>query len=340
MARNLMRRIPVTAGIALLTAWALAPAAANAENIKIGTAPTTGSGPVYIAQEKGYFAAEGLTAELVRFESSQPIGVAVVSGDLDFGVAGISGGLYSLAGQGALRIIGGAQREAPGFHLQGYAASKQAYAGGLTAPKNLPGHSFAVSQIGSTPHYALALLAEKYGLNLATIRIVPLQSIANIITSVSGGTSDAAITTAASLLPAVQRGDVKLLGWVGDETLWQVAVAFVSTKTADSRADLVTRFLRAYRKGTRDYHDAFVGPDGKRADGPTAPQILAIIAKYLGQTPAQVAPEIPYIDRDARLDVKDVLHQIAWFKSQGMVKGEVDGDAIIDKRYVVPLPEQ
>jgi hypothetical protein len=31
-----------------------------------------------------------------------------------------------------------------------------------------------------------------------------------------------------------------------------------------------------------------------------------------------------------------VLHQIAWYKSQGMVKGEVDGAAIMDPRYVLP----
>jgi hypothetical protein len=33
-----------------------------------------------------------------------------------------------------------------------------------------------------------------------------------------------------------------------------------------------------------------------------------------------------------------VLHQIAWYRGQGLVKGEVDGDQVIDKRYVVPLP--
>jgi hypothetical protein len=35
--------------------------------------------------------------------------------------------------------------------------------------------------------------------------------------------------------------------------------------------------------------------------------------------------------------VKDVLHQIAWFKEQNLVKGPVDGAEAIDTRYVVPL---
>lgn len=72
--------------------------------------------------------------------------------------------------------------------------------------------------------------------------------------------------------------------------------------------------------------------------GPTAPEVLAIIAKYTQQPVEQIARALPYVDAEARLDVKDVLRQIAWYKAEGMIKGEVDGDRIIDKRYVVPLP--
>ena len=31
------------------------------------------------------------------------------------------------------------------------------------------------------------------------------------------------------------------------------------------------------------------------------------------------------------------LHQIEWFKGQGMLPEDVDGGAMIDKRYAVPL---
>jgi hypothetical protein len=47
---------------------------------------------------------------------------------------------------------------------------------------------------------------------------------------------------------------------------------------------------------------------------------------------------VPYIDRQIRVDVGDVMHQISWFKSQGMLKSSVDGETIVDKRYVVPMP--
>jgi NitT/TauT family transport system substrate-binding protein len=326
--------------LALLAFIAVAPRPAAAEDIKVGTVRTTGGGPLYIAQERGYFAAEGVPVELVFFDASQPAAVATVAGAIDFGVVSTTGGLYSLAGQGALRIIAGSAREVPGVHYFAYLASGRASEAGLKSPKDLAAHAVAITQIGSPIHYTLGLLADKYGFDLKGVRLLPLQSIPNAMSAVTGGEADATVLPMLSSYPAmIEKGDIRILGWVGDETPWQVYAMFTATKTADQRSDTVTRFLRAFRKGAHDYHDAFTGPGEVRRDGPDAAAVLAIIAKYTGLTIEGVRLGIPSIDADARLDVKDILRQIAWYKSQGMVKPEVDGDQIIDKRYVIPLPE-
>jgi len=322
----------------LASASAFAIATAQAETVKLGIVKTASTAGVFIAIEKGYFVAEGLTADLVYFDASEPIAVAVVSGAIDFGVTGLTGGMYSLAGQGALRIIAGQHREAPGFHSQAYLASNHAYDAGLRAPKDIAGHSFAITQVGSTTHYALGLLAEKYGFDLKAMRLQPLTTISNMISATSGGQVDAMIATGTAALVPVRAGNAKLLGWVGDETPWQLGAVFTATKTADGQRDLVERFLRAWRKATETYHDAFTGAGETRQDGPTAPEIIAFIAKYTGQTPAQVEETISYYDREGALDVKDVLHQIAWYKSQNLLKGPVDGDVLIDKRYAIASP--
>jgi len=100
----------------------------------------------------------------------------------------------------------------------------------------------------------------------------------------------------------------------------------------------VAAFLRAFKKGARDYHDAFTGPGEKRQDGSGAQEILTILAKYTGQPPEQIKLSVAYVDGEARLDVKDIQHQIAWFKSQKMLKDEIDGASVIDNHYVVALP--
>ena len=71
-----------------------AGSAAAAEHIRIGMVRT--ASPVLIAIDRQYWNTEGLDPELVFFDSAPPIAVAVASGDLDFGVTGLSGGLYNL----------------------------------------------------------------------------------------------------------------------------------------------------------------------------------------------------------------------------------------------------
>ncbi len=312
---------------------------AGAEDITIGTLKVAASGPVYVAVDKGYFAAEGLNAKIVFFEAAVPIAAGVVTGDIDFSTSALIAAIYSLAGKGALRIISGASREVPGFQGQSFLASNRAYAAGLTSLRDFGGHSFAVSQLGGPANYVLGLIADKYGFALSGMRIMAMQSLPNALSAVVGGQVDTTIISMSPTFPSlIASGKVKFLGWVGDETSWQFGAAFTSARIADNKRDEVERFLSAYRKATREYYDAFTDSAGKRRDGPGAAAILAILAKYTGQTVEQLRQGVSYYDRDARLDVKDVLHQIDWYKSQGMLKGEIDGNAVIDKRYVVPLP--
>jgi NitT/TauT family transport system substrate-binding protein len=316
----------------------LAAHAAAADAIRVAVQRIATQAPIFVALERGYFAAEGLDAQLIYFEAATPMAIAAAAGDVDFGVTGLSAGIYSLAGQGQIRIIGGYVREVPGFQSNTVFASNRAWAAGLKGYKEIAGHSVAVTQVGSAPHYVLGLLADKFGFDIAGVRVLPLQSNPNAVAAVSSGQADVGIIPVTFVTPALERGDVKLIGYAGDVVAWQLGAAFTTTRLADQRGDIVNGFLRAYRKGSRDYCAAFIGPDGKRIDGPTAPDLLAIMAKYTGQPVAVVRQGLGYLDAAERLDVKDVLHQIAWYKTQKLLKPDIDGDAIIDKRYVVPLP--
>ena len=134
---------------------------------RIGVLRLSSSAPVFIAQDKGYFKEAGLDIELKFFDAAQPIAVATTSGDVDFGITAFTAGLYNLAGKGTLKVIGGMSREKAGYPLIGYFASNNAYASGLKTPKDLAGKRIAVTQTGSSFHYSLGLLADKYGFKLA-----------------------------------------------------------------------------------------------------------------------------------------------------------------------------
>ena len=335
-----MRRIGWSGGLLLLGLLAMAASAARAEAIKIGVLKTSGSGPVYLAQERGFFAAEGLQSEIVFFEVGLAIPAAVVSGDIDFGATGTTAGLYNMAGQGAIRIVASQAREAPGFPNNTVVVSNKAWNAGLKSWKDIAGHSLAIGALGTPPHYSMVLIAEKYGFDMKTLRILQLGAVANSVTAIVGGQADVSVIPVTYIMPSIQSGDAKLMGYIGDEVFYQFGSAFTALKTANDRRATVERFLRGYRRATKLYHDNFTGPDGKLAFGPEAPAIMATIAKNTGQSVDQIKLGISFVDAEARIDMKDIQHQIDWFKAQGMVKGEVDAKIAVDLRYATPLPER
>jgi len=327
------------AGAALAFLLALAGAgAAQAETIKLGLLKTAGNGGIFVAQERGYFAAENLTVDLVFFDGALPIAVATVSGDIDLGSTALTAGLYNMAAQGAMRVIAAQSADVPTFQNNTVIVSNRAYENGLKTYKDLGGRAIGITAIGGSPQYSIVLLSEKYGFPLKSVHFLPLQSVTNIVSAIKGNQADAGVGPAAQMIPVVQAGDAKLLGFVGDEATYQLGGIFISTKTADNRGDMLKRFLTAYRHGAKDYHDAVTGPGEKRQDGLGTDAMLAILSKYIGQTPAQLKPGISYVDAGARLDQHDVQHQIDWYKSQGEIKGDLKASVLIDQRYATILP--
>ena len=79
--------------------------------INVGALRFTSHAPSFVALERGYFADAGLDVEFKFFQAAQPMAVAIASGDADYAVTAISGGLISLAEKGATKVIGGALSE-------------------------------------------------------------------------------------------------------------------------------------------------------------------------------------------------------------------------------------
>jgi len=323
-------------GVVALVAGAIAHAE---EPIKatIGVLRLSSSAPVFIAEDKGYFRDAGLNIELKFFDAAQPIAVAVTAGDVDFGITAFTAGLYNLAGKGTLKVIGGMSREKAGYPLIGYFASPRAYDAGLKTPKDLAGKRVAVTQVGSSFHYSLGLLADKYGFKLSDVRIVPLQSLSNAAAALKGETVDAALLPVSTARKLMDDGGAKLLGWVGDETPWQLGAVFASPKTLANK-ELVTKVLAALNRADREYHDVILAAvhDGKAPIDEKTKPLLEIIAKYTNLPLVQVVGNCAYIDPDGKLDVKNVDNQIKWLQGQGFVDKGFDADAIIDKDFVKP----
>jgi NitT/TauT family transport system substrate-binding protein len=114
---------------------------------------------------------------------------------------------------------------------------------------------------------------------------------------------------------------------------------FTSTAMANEHGDVVTRYLQAVRNAMAYIHEAFADEHDRRRDGPAATEIVAIIAKYLEQPPDLIKRGFPFFDPQARIVAQNFADLGAWYKAQGMLKGELDVKALIDTRYELLFSE-
>lgn len=331
-----MDRRNFVAGALAVAGAAPLPAQAQAQRVSVGALALTSSAPVFIALARGYFREQGLDVERKTFTAAQQVPVAVTSGDADFGVTGLTAGFYNLAGRGALRMIAAQSREERGFQLNAYMVTNAAHSAGLRALSDLPGRRVGITTVGSTFHYSLGLLARKHNFDLARVTMVPLQTLPNMAAAFKGGQVEAIVVPVNLARQLESEGAGRVLGWVGDETPWQLGALFTSPRMIAERRETVQRFIRAYVRGCADYNRAFNQRDvgGRAVEGEGYRELLDIIAQAVQQRAEIVASALPYIDAAGRLDVGDIHNQVAFWQASGQASRDVEARAILDLTFV------
>ncbi len=325
--------------VALSMVFFLSLGAANAaQKIRVGALRFTSHAPTFVAYERSYFKDVGLDVEFKFFKAAQPMAIAIASGDVDFGVTAISGGLVNLAGKGAIKVIGGALHEEPGIDGQMILASKKAYDEGLKKPSDLKGYTFGVTQIGSSFQYMAHKIAQKSGFPDSDIKIKPLQKVGAIIGALKSQQIDAWAIVPHIAKALAKNPKILIIGKISDYIPdYQVTTIFTSSNIAKNRPKLVKSFLKAFSRGADDFNAALVDKTTSKAESEA---MVKLIHKYVyaSKPYAKAAPSIRNgamrINKDAKLDVKSVKDQLDWFKSEGMVKKNITMDMLVDGTYV------
>jgi len=108
-----MRRILIL-NLLLLAGLFIFPSALAAQPVKVGvTSKSLFYLPFYVGQKKGFFAAEGLKAEIVLIGSSSVQLQALIAGDLHFGSFNPDGVIVFNEKGGNLKVIAGVDNAAP-----------------------------------------------------------------------------------------------------------------------------------------------------------------------------------------------------------------------------------
>lgn len=328
------------AALGVLGAAAMSPALRAAAPLRLGLLHTLSPAPFYIAQERGYFSANGVDLTFRFFEAAQPIAAAAVAGDIDVGVTALTGGFFNLAAMGTLKVIGGALHEQRGYEGSAILVSNQAFEGGLTAPDKLGGHSFAITQYGSSFHYMIGRIAQAKGFDIATVTLRPVQQVPNMIAAVQTGQVDATIAIASMAKPLSAAGQAHIIGWVGDIVPYQITALFTTSAMIGRHAAVLHGFAHGYQRGVADYREAFLRLDaqGRPIVDTRTDAAIPLLTKYVftGDPAARrkILDGVGYYDADGALDVADVAAQFRWFQQQGLVKAQIDPARLIDTSFL------
>ncbi|KIN70506.1 Sulfonate ABC transporter, periplasmic sulfonate-binding protein [Sulfitobacter noctilucae] len=311
------------------------PALAQNRKITVGALRFTSHSASFVAFERGYFKEAGLDVELRFFEAAQPMAVAIASGDVDYAVTAISGGLVSLADKGAIKVIGGALQEEPGIDGQKILVSDAAFQAGVTAPAMLDGKSWGVTQAGSSFHYIGSKIAQKENISMS---FKPLQKVGAVIGALKSGQIDGWAIVPHIAKPLAGSGAVHIIGNVSDYIdNYQVTTVFTSAKNAADEREMTTSFLAGFSKGVADYNSAMID---KAGGDEGVNDMVSLIHKYVytDRPLEKAAPSIingtMRLNEGAALNVASVADQLTWFQSEGLVDAGITMDTLVDTSYV------
>lgn len=331
----------------VLIAAVITPAAA-AERVTVATTRDTQNGALFLAALRGYIQAEGIDLAMQAYPSPKAVAQALAAGRADFGLARFTATAFNLAGTGAIKVIAAQVREKADHEGDVVVAANGAYRAGLHAYQNLANKAVALTKLGSVYHYQLGQIARLKNFKLSTVTVMPLHTLDAVAAAVINGQVDAAILPSRYGRSLLASGQAQIIGWYSELDEQQLGALFASPKTLANRPEIVTKFLKAYRRGAADYAAVMshYGLGGKLVSNVKSRKAAAEIARYVypGTPRAAAVTAVEqgayYMDAEARLDSADLARQFDWFKAQGLVKPDAEFAKVLDMKRVVELPKR
>lgn len=237
-----MRRIDLSLFLTALFALFLLPEYAKAQSGPITLGLTTRNGtnslPYVIAEEKGFFKAEGLNAIIIVMQN-QVVVNGVVSRNVDYG------GTFS-------NFIGAAMSGAPVRIVMSVMDGADHYL--VTSPnikrvEDLKGKTFGISSFGGTPHSEAIAILKKYGMNPEKdVTFLQIGGSSARYMALEGGSVQAVLLVPPFNKLAKKHGFNELLGF-NDIMSLPIGGLAVHTQKMKEKPDEIVKMIRGILKG-------------------------------------------------------------------------------------------
>jgi ABC-type nitrate/sulfonate/bicarbonate transport system substrate-binding protein len=229
-------------GCIAVAAVLLAAASAYAQPVRIGSLGLSGPLlPLWIAQDKGLFAKQGLATELITFQGGTPTVQALLSGGIAFAATSTDTGANA-------RLRGG--------DVVGIAEWVNSFPYMLVTSKDidrgdkLKGKKIAISRFGGAAHYAARLSLGKLGLDAEKdVQMLQIGDESVRLTALRQRFVDATVLTPPTNLTARNLGFNVLVSLIDAGVKYSFDTVFTSRDYATRNRDTVLRFLRGFLSG-------------------------------------------------------------------------------------------
>ena len=332
--------LPVLGLIAILVTG---PAAAQSSKptadvtVKLGRLAGGAEYPIFVAMGLGFFKEQGIIIQSIALQNAGSLIAPLATGDIDVGAGSDSAAFFNSIARGIdVRIVADDGTMVKGLSYQGLLIRKDLIdSGRVKGYRDLKGLKFAVSGHGVTTEYLLDTALKRGGLTLKDVNSVTMR-FPEMFAALANKSVDGAVLGG----PLAQRAIDKNIAvmWRGSGDLrpgHHISLVLYSPKFAEQRPDVAKRFMVAYLKGVRAFHDAmFKGIDKDKVVK------LLMEADHIRDPKVLTGAGIITVDQNLTVDEPSIVWDQDWYAAHGYVKKKIDVAKVIDTRFVNYALEQ
>ncbi len=296
----------------------------------IGLAPEAG---IYIAQERGYFKAEGLDTEITPFRSTSDQIALLATNKLHYGTAGPDPALFNANQRDVgLKIVAANASVTKNDGSAAFLVRQDLIdSGKYKSLADLKGMTIGLNNSGTTSQLYVERILAMGGLTKADVKFTTV-AFPDMLTALGNKAIDAGWEVEPFVSGAAAKGLAK--GVVPVSQAYPGAVTeliMMSPGFAKDEPEAAKRFMVGFLRGQRDYYSAFVGnlnPAGRD-------DIITILTKYTAIKDPKAFTNLGMsgADPNGELDDKVLSDMQDYFLASGTQKEKIELSRVVDHSY-------
>lgn len=302
------------------------PSAGDPVSITVGYVPVSIYAPLFVAQEKGYYAEQGLDVTLQAFAGgTEPIALTG-SGELEFASVGAAPAFWNAVALGLpVEIVAPGHAEGSPVATPLMISKADCDSGEITSVADLAGKSVAINARGATEYW----LAQALATGELTLQDIDLQTLPfpDAVAALDGGAVDAAMIGEPLATLAERQGTaVRLAADFPVQDIQPTAI-IGNRDFLDENPDAGVAFVTACLRAARDLSGA----------GFRDPENLAIIEQYTSVPADLTASSVaPIYFPNGEINAESLGTLQSFFLDRGQLEYDdpVDPATVIDTTFV------